>query len=406
MRSLRFERVFLAAMFLLIALFAGFFVSDYQGPQANVFYGKTTNYMADYYNVASYTASRNPYYFGLDDPMSGEHAYPPLAYLVFYPLSRVADFLHQDAFEAGHSTMGMATSAFFMFLISGVFFLLLYETYDGKKPFKFLLSLALMLSGVFLATYERGNIMILAAALCGFFLLNYQSENKLLRELALIALALSAGLKGYPAFLGILLLFDKRFKESFRLMLYGAAAIFLPFAFFAGGFANIPVWLANLKSNTEAYEFANFLRFNFRYWFIQLPDFQSRMGLYALLKRADLIAAVLAVASSFFHKKHWKKVMQLLLVIMILPANSAIYVATYLFPGILLFFNEREHDARDWIYLTLFVVLLNPFQILSAHQNLTADAINLSAYLLLFLLTAESLAAGAGAWRNRLLKKA
>ena len=41
--------------------------------------------------------------------------------------------------------------------------------------------------------------------------------------------ALAAGLKLYPAIFGLLLLFDKKYKEAIRLVVYGILAVVIPF---------------------------------------------------------------------------------------------------------------------------------------------------------------------------------
>lgn len=88
-----------------------------------------------------------------------------------------------------------------------------------------------MLSSISLFSFERGNIIYLAVINSIFFLVNYQSENKIIREMSFIALAIAAALKGFPALLGILLLYDKRHKEAIRLIVHGVIFSFLPFCF-------------------------------------------------------------------------------------------------------------------------------------------------------------------------------
>ena len=75
---------------------------------------------------------------------------------------------------------------------------------------------------------DRGNIILLAAGLSLFFVMYHRSKRAWVRELALVALAVAAGLKIYPAFLGAMLLRNRDFKAAIRTVFYGIAALVLP----------------------------------------------------------------------------------------------------------------------------------------------------------------------------------
>ncbi len=64
---------------------------------------------------------------------------------------------------------------------------------------------------------------------------------------------LCSTIKGYPAIFGILLIWEKRWKEAIRLMIYGLLFCFWPaFALIGTGFKyNITQWLVNLGENGE-----------------------------------------------------------------------------------------------------------------------------------------------------------
>ena len=82
---------------------------------------------------------------------------------------------------------------------------------------------------------ERGNILLLCWPLMAFFILYRNSEKPLLRELACLALAIAAGFKLYPAFLGVLLLRDKNYLAAVRTVLYGVVCLCFPLFFFNEG---------------------------------------------------------------------------------------------------------------------------------------------------------------------------
>lgn len=384
-KNYKYEKFFIVSLSILFILFITGFIHNSSGDQSNIFFIKTNNYMADYYNVINYSSSQDPYLFGQIDNMPHEHAYPPLTYVVFYLLSKLA----------GPFNLLSASSAFFMFIFSAMFYLFLFDSYKGEKVYKFAISTLMMLSSIFIFSYERGNTIILTSLLTSFFVLNYNSENKVIKELSFIALAVAAALKAYPAVLGILLIFDKKYKEAFRLIIYGLIFSFFPFVLLNGSFSNIPIWLKNLTLNSNAYNYGIFPRFNFRFWASHISDVEYKTFIYGVFSKIDIILSVVALVMAFFQKQWWKKIMQLLLIAVILPVNSAEYTGLYLFIGMILFFNEENHNKFDWIYLILFILILNPFQVMynkgQVEWNITVLMMNLSASILFLLLIGESI---------------
>lgn len=103
--------------------------------------------------------------------------------------------------------------------------------------------------------FERGNTSLLAMVFCMFFVFFRNSEKASVRELSYIALALGAGLKLFPALLGVLLIYDRKYKAAVRTVFYGIAAFALPYLIILilkpdhGGIAGI---FAKQSGNTSA----------------------------------------------------------------------------------------------------------------------------------------------------------
>lgn len=76
----------------------------------------------------------------------------------------------------------------------------------------------------------------------------HRSKRAWVRELALVALAVAAGLKIYPAFLGVMLLRNRDFKAAIRTVFYGIAALVLPVFAFQEGVYGLQLWLKILFS--------------------------------------------------------------------------------------------------------------------------------------------------------------
>ncbi len=76
----------------------------------------------------------------------------------------------------------------------------------------------------------------------------HRSKRAWVRELALVALAVAAGLKIYPAFLGVMLLRNRDFKAAIHTVFYGIAALVLPVFAFQEGVYGLQLWLKILFS--------------------------------------------------------------------------------------------------------------------------------------------------------------
>ena len=245
-------------------------------------------------------------------------------------------------------------------------------------------------------SFERGNLIFLSAIFTLFYLVNYNSSNKVLKEAAFICLALAAALKVYPALFGILLIYERRYKEAFRVIIYGIVSSFLPFLFFHGGFSNIPQWIENVRLNSAGYLYSVFPRFGQHFVLNQLLN-------EGLLTKAtvDIIDTIISVVIYIsvgilliinkYQEIRWKKLCLLTVIVLLLPVNSAFYNGLYLFSIIVYFLNEDNKQKGDLVYLVLFVIALNPFQLVIGTYNLTYLTVNLSISLLFILLIVDNL---------------
>lgn len=243
--------------------------------------------------------------------------------------------------------------------------------------------LALFSSGIFVFSVERGNTILLTAFFLAAFLLGYRSENRIVREMSYFALACAAGLKVYPAVFGILLLKEKRFIDVLRTVLYGAAAFFLPFLYFSGGFSALSTIFENVSLNAQAYKLQTpTFRFGFLPFYLSFDLTQTQVDSWLTVGN---VVFVLAVLASLFLKSHWKTAMILACAIIAVPVNSAYYAGLYLFVPILLFLNEEKHPLFDWVYLLMILFILNPFQIVGQDMVLYTGRIANAALLLLLI---------------------
>lgn len=348
--------------------------------QAFVFFRQCEDYMADFFNVISYSQGLNTYTME-----SAERGYLPLSYLIFYVFGRLMWFDGYDGTIASLNPLEITISGGIMALMMAMLGIQLYDMLDKHKLYKFLLTGILLVSGVMLFSYERGNIIVLTVSGMLFFLATYESEQKVLRELGYMSLAVAAALKGYPAILGLLLIYKRQWKEAVRLMLYGIIASVGPFLLMEEGLRGISIWRKNIALNTETYEFLKQPKLGYHYFIAYAEEItlERQQHLRDIWKPVMYGLSVIGMITGFFQKKKWMTVAMLVCIMVILPSNCGYYCLLYLFPVIVLYFNERDKGWTDFIYLPLFLIMLCPYQLIQmeTEKNLTLYWVNVAIFV-------------------------
>lgn len=388
----KYKYIFVAALFFLQALFFVGLIKDYNGDQANVFFLKANNYLADYINVAKYAADRNPYFDTTNG--GGEHAYFPLVYVIFWVLSKLSNYSSATPDQAGYTYLSMAEINLFLIFMTVIFMLILRNMIDENKLINDLLLMSLLGSGIYLLSYERGNIVFLSVIGVSIYLNYYESENIIEKHIAFAALAVAAAIKGFPAIFGVLLLYKRKWKDAVWLVLYGILMCLGPFALLVNGFRNIPQWLINLSLNNSSYKYRIFPRFGYLAFLSVMPEqyIGYRNLIDVILKIILLTCCVIMVIANYGQAKQWKKNLALTLILILVPINSAIYCGLYMFPIIVMFFNEKEHDKYDLFFVLLFILFCNPFQIIWREHNITWYLSNISLMIMFVILLGENMA--------------
>lgn len=345
----RYETIFLlvASGMLLLWLFL---MASGDSTQMQLFIEQCNLFLSDFTNVIIYSADRNPY--GSDLNGAGEHAYFPLSYLITYCFAPFSNA------EVGHTMWKnpqlMICILIFFCFSSSVLFVQLYEMKDGNKAVRFGTASLMLLSGVYMFSLERGNLILISVIMTIYFLTGYQSKNRFIKETAFLALAVSASLKFSPALLGLLLIYEKRLKDAIKLMIYGILVCFLPFLFFQGGFSDIPIFFENVGQNMLKYRHSNFGLDKLLAYY---PPVVQTLG--ELLNKITALLLLIAVP---FQRK-WKSLLSLILVMIMLPTHSELYNLLFLFPVFILFLNESKHESADRLYFICFLFLFCPLTI-------------------------------------------
>jgi hypothetical protein len=221
-------------------------------------------------------------------------------------------------------------------------------------------ALCILLSPGMLMAFERGNIVFIVVPLCMFFIHYRKSENWIVRELALIALALASGLKLYPAFFGVLLIKDRKYAQAVRTVVYGLLSVILPCFVFKEGLAGIPIWLSVVKNFSGpdimphiGTSFANIL---------------NRVALYAReflglhiptsgFALCGMIVSFLLLVASVFMKKNWQSVLSITFAIIMFSANGQYIYSFVCVPTVFLLMEEKRFHKQNIIPFVLTVLL-------------------------------------------------
>lgn len=161
--------------------------------------------------------------------------FPPLAYCF---LSLFAQCLRHFDNSVDIARTGYGVLVFNMYLIIFVaaFIMVLNDYYESKnKVFHVILPFIFLFSYPFWGcAFERGNPVIYAMLFLFIGLMSRNHTNRVIREMAMIFVAIAAGFKLYPALFGLIWIRERKCKEALRLLIYGIIAFFAPFIFFGG----------------------------------------------------------------------------------------------------------------------------------------------------------------------------
>lgn len=279
--------------------------------------------------------------------------FPPLAYLFLklfaYPLKYKAD-AGEDFWAISQHGYGTLMVVMYLLLFA---WLLMIAVHVYYKPANYIKESVLY--GILIFSYliwgfafERGNLVLYAAVFLMFGLALRDSPNKILREIALIMIAIAAGFKLYPALFGFIWIAEKRYKEAARMVVYGLASFFVPFLF-VDSFTNyLNTFMQYLDK--KMYSHASI-------WGIVLGTFGDNRYTQILCRVIVAVIIIWALYAVFADGINWKTLTLLMATqTMIIPEQ---YVYTYVFIVIPLisFLKEAGKRRIDYLYAFLFAAL-------------------------------------------------
>ena len=374
----------------LIGAFLLVLILNPTGSQLNVFFAKTDNFLADFFNVQLYIADWDPYHNTING--LGEKCYLPFTYLFLELFNGFFHYSGATLSDCYASSEAMVSCLFLM----GFSALMLYHSLECIGQFPTRLKFVLFFSSLLLFSVERGNLIILCVALICYFIAYRNSEVRWKKYSALTALCVVSVVKIYPAVFGVYLLNEKRFKDILFCFVLTLLLVFLPFLSFEGGFSNISQMMTNLSVFSESYSaYKVFPRFGLAPFFAWggylLHLDRSMSDMLLLIPKVIVYSSVIVSLVLFFYEKvQWKKLALVTLPIIFLPTNSGFYCGLYMLPVLLFFLNNNEGRIMDFIYMLLFCVLLNPVQIVIHGMTISWMLSNLAMLFLWLLLIIDS----------------
>ena len=366
--------------------------------------GKYTDMYMDFFNSIRDGGSPDVY-------SARNNIYPPLCVLIFRILSKLIDPDLVSTFFSKRKLLQSDQISMVIYMLFALICIMslmrLIESYaniksQGKlKTQAAIISFAMIISYPVMFCLERGNILILSVIFAMFFIFFKDSKYPIIKELSYIALALSAGIKLYPAIFGLSLIIEKKYKEAGRLILYGIIAVVFPIVFFLDEFRVNPASvsfgifpllnagtsiLADAES-TSAFEklIKNLINFavnkksslNFSSVSVQNFIFMAR-GSTTVAKIVCLITEIIAVFCAFKTKREWQRVFLLAYLMLNIPSASNSYALSFLLiPFTIFLFAPQKYRIKDWIYLGCFALLLTPLPTLwFYHPEIVQNFVN------------------------------
>ncbi len=336
-------------------------------PNGTFLFNSVDQYM-DFFNVNFMVHEWNSY-------IEYYSSYPPLALLLAYPFSLMADYASYEYPPLDIVYTLPAKISFGLFV--GIFTLLIVWLVNLylkrakviKNPWiRWIVSIGLTITAPYLFMVDRGNYLIITIILMLAFIYFYEDHE----YVSAIFLGLAIALKIYPMFLFLLLFIDKRWKSMGLATIVGGGVTVLTFPLFHGGiWQNIREFGAALLAFGGGYveEYSNvyfctgltsLLRMPFMIWNdCKIPETFPLMKIYVFGGTALVLWSVWNLKKE---QRFWKKILILLCLMVFLTPSSYMYNLMYFLPATLLLLVADDGGSKktDTCYLVLMGLILIP----------------------------------------------
>lgn len=181
---------------------------------------------SDFFRQIAYASDLKNIYFNIADA-----PFPPFAYLCFHLIYKMDPI--DVPVEMSSWILVQNYQYNLLIFVMFMLFVIIYFVEIIKKIIKFQdrnvlnFIFSLLLSAPFMSgAIERGNCTLVICVLLLWAIYLKNSDIIWKKEVALILIAISAGVKIYPAVFGLIYMREKRWKEVKRLIIYGMVFFF------------------------------------------------------------------------------------------------------------------------------------------------------------------------------------
>ena len=360
--------LFVIIMALSVTVWTVFYLCLGNGRFSDLFFLRTGDLFMDYFNSVR-DAAQGPGVYTERNVI-----YPPLANLLFLAISQFAPHGYNNtAFFDRKNWLNYSSAIILFVLIARACTLVVYtlfrENLKRKKWLAVIFGFFCVFNASTLYMIERGNVLILCLISIAIFAFTYNSENKVVREIGIIALAVAAALKLYPALFMWFFISDKRYKELIRCLAYFSVLMILPSFFFGG-----PKCIITLLKNTfgfSAKKGTSSSAITVLAKLIHVPAKIVSLGAYTWC----LINLLSFMASPFLNEERWKSFVKGTLLILTAPPLTSQYVWCFFLIALVLLCNTREKATKkDFLFLVpMFIPFL--FIVLRFNYYLTTNTV-------------------------------
>ena len=343
----------------------------------SLFFNYYTDSYMDFFNPFNISMLKEPY----ASSNIGEYSfYSPVYMLLFKFMTYFAksDVYEYDKSYLTHFSETTMIYVFFTAITTAALSIVIYNVKKGNTITKVWFLFLCLFSAPMIYNFERGNIIIIALFFLFLFILNYNSEKAYARHLSLLSLALAVAIKPYAIIFVVLLLREKRFKDSLFSLLYSVLLYIIP-SFFVGGlsiigkmFEKIPDVINQIQEGGAAYRTDIFAG---------LDMLCMSLGYNTLSNSSPVkyiiwgVLVVSLIVCGFISKSKWKRVLALTLVVVAGPFAELQSSLILLFiPLILCLDSDEERKAMDMVHIFLFVLVMAPLAIMDCIINFEQNA--------------------------------
>lgn len=280
--------------------------------------------------------------------------YPPLAQLFFYVIAWMLPPAYDEMTirELIAQPLGALYVLFFFVAITVWIYWLLEDNLNAPKWVRRICLVLLFFSAPFIYGVQRGNVLFLCLPLVLFYVFYYDSERPFMRGAAMVCLAIAAGIKLYPAILGLMLVRERRWMQTWVCLIIGVVLAILP-AFFFDGVNTLIIVAQRIFATSTAYDnrgvghqvsFQNTIE-------IINQAFGSTLNEDFLF----VLMIIFMLVTFFLTKQRWQQLTMLCAAMVIWPSLSFVYTMVFMMVPLVVYLNSTEKFTwLDVIYCILF----------------------------------------------------